>query len=44
MLKLPYRNWNKMQLDGVKKARDAAKAIQKNDSIGHKLIQSRRMN
>jgi len=37
MLKLPYRNWNKMQLEAAKKARDAAKAVQKNDSIGHKF-------
>lgn len=37
MLKLFYRNWNKMQLDAAKKAREAAKAIQKNDSLGHKL-------
>jgi CubicO group peptidase (beta-lactamase class C family) len=37
MLKLSYRNWNKMQLDGVMKARDAAKAVKKNDSIGHKF-------
>jgi len=37
MLKLSYRNWSKMQLDGVMKARDAAKAVKKNDSIGHKF-------
>ena len=37
MLKLSYRNWNKMQLDAMIKARDAAKAIKKNDSIGHKF-------
>ena len=37
MLKLSYRNWNKMQLDAAMKARDAAKAVQKNDSIGHKF-------
>jgi|KBSSwiStaDraftv2_1062776.scaffolds.fasta_scaffold80271_2 CubicO group peptidase (beta-lactamase class C family) len=37
MLKLSYRNWNKMQLDAMTKARDAAKAVKKNDSIGHKF-------
>ena len=37
MLKLSYRNWNKMQLDAMIKARDAAKAVKKNDSIGHKF-------
>jgi hypothetical protein len=37
MLKLSYRNWSKTQLDAVKKAREAAKAVQKNDSIGHKF-------
>lgn len=37
MLKLSYRNWNKMQLDAAKKAKDAARAVQKNDSIGRKL-------
>ncbi|TMI92819.1 MAG: DUF3471 domain-containing protein [Bacteroidetes bacterium] len=37
MLKLSYRNWNKMQLDAMIKAKDAAKAMQKNDSIGHKF-------
>ena len=37
MLKLPYRNWNKMQLDAAKKAIDAAKAVKKNDSTGHKF-------
>jgi CubicO group peptidase (beta-lactamase class C family) len=37
MLKLTYRNWNKMQLDAMIKARDAAKAVKKNDSIGHKF-------
>jgi len=37
MLKLSYRNWSKMQLDAAKKAKDEAKAVQKNDSIGHKF-------
>ncbi len=37
MLKLPYRNWNKYLLDANKKATDAAKAVVKNDSIGHQL-------
>ena len=37
MLKLSYRNWNKMQLDAMIKSRDAAKAVKKNDSIGHKF-------
>lgn len=37
MLKLSYRNWSKIQLDAAKKAKDAAKAVQKNDSLGHKL-------
>jgi CubicO group peptidase (beta-lactamase class C family) len=37
MLKLSYRNWNKLQLDAAKKAKDEAKAVQKNDSIGHKF-------
>jgi len=37
MLKLSYRNWNKLQLDAQTKAKDAAKAVQKNDSLGHKL-------
>ena len=37
MLKLSYRNWNKMQRDAVVKAQEAAKAVVKNDSIGHKF-------
>jgi CubicO group peptidase (beta-lactamase class C family) len=37
MLKLAYRNWSKMQLDAIAKAKEATKAIQKNDSLGHKL-------
>ena len=37
MLKLSYRNWNKYLLDADKKAKDAAKAIVKNDSIGHQF-------
>lgn len=37
MLKLPYRNWNKYMLDETKKAKDAAKAVVKNDSLGHVL-------
>ncbi len=35
MLKLSYRNWNKTQLDAAKKAKETAKAIVKNDSLGH---------
>jgi CubicO group peptidase (beta-lactamase class C family) len=35
MLKLPYRNWSKQQLDAVSKEKEAAKAVQKNDSAGH---------
>jgi hypothetical protein len=35
MLKLSYRNWSKQQLDAAKKAKEAAKAVQKNDSVGH---------
>ena len=35
MLKLPYRNWNKSQLDAAQKAKDAAKGVVVNDSIGH---------
>lgn len=35
MLKLPYRNWNKSQLDADKKAKDAAKGVIANDSLGH---------
>ncbi len=37
MLKLPYRNWNKYLLDADKKAKEAAKAVIKNDSLGHHL-------
>jgi hypothetical protein len=37
MLKLPYRNWNKYLLDADKKAKDAAKAVVKNDSLGRKF-------
>jgi hypothetical protein len=37
MLKLSYRNWNKYLLDADKKAKIAAKAVVKNDSIGHQL-------
>ena len=35
MLKLPYRNWNKSQLDAARKAKEAAKSVVKNDSLGH---------
>jgi CubicO group peptidase (beta-lactamase class C family) len=35
MLKLTYRNWNKSQLDAAKKAKEAAKLVVENDSIGH---------
>ena len=35
MLKLPYRNWNKSLLDANKKAIEAAKSVQKNDSLNH---------
>ncbi|HEX5654955.1 MAG TPA: serine hydrolase, partial [Chitinophagaceae bacterium] len=37
MLKLPYRNWNKTQLDAAKKAREAAKAVGKPDSSSRKF-------
>jgi hypothetical protein len=37
MLKLSYRDWNKFQLDAVKKARESAKAVKKNDSLGRKF-------
>ncbi|TAL44003.1 MAG: serine hydrolase [Chitinophagaceae bacterium] len=37
MLKLPYRDWNKLQLEATKKAKDAAKAVVKNDSLVHKF-------
>ena len=37
MLKLSARNWNNYLLDQTKKAKDAAKAVQKNDSLGHKF-------
>jgi len=37
MLKLTYRNWNKYLLDADKKAKDAAKAVVKNDSLGRKF-------
>jgi CubicO group peptidase (beta-lactamase class C family) len=37
MLKLPYRNWNKFLLDAANKAKEAAKAIVKNDSTGRKF-------
>ena len=35
MLKLPYRNWNKFQLDATQKAKEAAKSVVKNDSLNH---------
>jgi Domain of unknown function (DUF3471)/Beta-lactamase len=35
LLKLPYRNWNKTLLDANKKAIEAAKSVQKNDSLNH---------
>jgi len=35
MLKLPYRNWNKYLLDATMKAKEAAKLVVKNDSLGH---------
>lgn len=35
MLKLRYENWNKFLLDNANKAKEAAKTILKNDSIGH---------
>ena len=37
MLKLSYRNWNKYLLDAANKAKDAAKAVVKNDSLGRKF-------
>ena len=37
LLKLSYRNLNKTLLDANKKAIDAGKAVQKNDSLTHKL-------
>ena len=37
MLKLSYHNWSKYQLDNANKAKDAAKAVVKNDSIGHQF-------
>jgi CubicO group peptidase (beta-lactamase class C family) len=37
MLKLSYRNWNKYLLDADKKAKDGAKAVVKNDSLGHQF-------
>jgi CubicO group peptidase (beta-lactamase class C family) len=37
MLKLSYRNWHKYLLDADKKAKDAAKAVVKNDSLGRKF-------
>jgi len=37
MLKLTYRNWSKSQLDAIAKAKEAAKSVQKNDSLGHKF-------
>jgi CubicO group peptidase (beta-lactamase class C family) len=37
MLKLSYRNWNKYLLDAANKGKEAAKAVVKNDSIGHQL-------
>jgi CubicO group peptidase (beta-lactamase class C family) len=37
LLKLPYRNWNKIIFDSDKKAIDAAKAVVKNDSLGHQF-------
>ena len=37
LLKLSYRNWNQYLLDQAKKAKDAAKAVQKNDSLGRKF-------
>lgn len=37
MLKLSYRNWNKFLLDATNKEKEAAKAVVKNDSIGHQF-------
>jgi CubicO group peptidase (beta-lactamase class C family) len=37
MLKLPYRNWNKSQMDATQKAKDAAKNVVKNDSLERKF-------
>jgi CubicO group peptidase (beta-lactamase class C family) len=37
MLKLSYRNWNKYLLDAANKAKEAAKAVVKNDSLGHQF-------
>jgi CubicO group peptidase (beta-lactamase class C family) len=37
MLKLPYRNWNKSQMDANQKAKEAAKGQVKNDSLERKL-------
>jgi CubicO group peptidase (beta-lactamase class C family) len=35
LLKLSYRNWNKILLDPIKKMSETAKAMKKNDSINH---------
>jgi CubicO group peptidase (beta-lactamase class C family) len=35
LLKLSYRNWNKQLLDANQKAKEAAKTVQKNDSLNH---------
>lgn len=37
MLKLSYRNWNKMQLDAARKAKEAAKSVVKSDSLTRKF-------
>ena len=37
MLKLQYRNWNKILLDANKKAVEAAKSVVKSDSLGRKF-------
>lgn len=37
MLRLSYRNWNKTLLDAAKKAKEAAKSVQKSDSLVRKF-------
>jgi CubicO group peptidase (beta-lactamase class C family) len=37
MLKLAYRNWNKSQMDATERAKKAAAATKKNDSLGRKF-------
>ncbi len=37
LLKLPYRNWNKLLLDAVNKSKETAAPVQKNDSLGHRF-------